>query len=81
MLVTLGLVGLLYAELAGLTGVIGWLGRVGILAAAILMSDGFFASSAGKDRTSPSGAIMLIWIGATSLAIGVVSLGIGVLTS
>jgi hypothetical protein len=80
-LVTLGLVGLLYADLAHLDGALGWLGRVGILAAAILMSGGFFASSAGKGRTGPNGAIVMLWIGAASLAVGVLSLGVGVLTS
>ena len=80
-LVTLGLVGVLYADLAGLTGVIGWVGRAGILAAAILMSGGFFASSAGKDRTSPNGAIAMVWVGAVCLGAGALSLGIGVLSS
>ncbi|MET7417751.1 hypothetical protein [Dactylosporangium sp. NPDC005555] len=80
-LVTLGLVGILYADLAGIDGVLGWIARGGVLAAAILMSGGFFASSAGKGRTAPNGAIVMIWIGALSLAAGVVSLGVGVLGS
>ncbi|HTJ34938.1 MAG TPA: hypothetical protein VL738_17055 [Dactylosporangium sp.] len=80
-LVTLGLVGVLYADLARLDGVVGWLSRVGILAAAILMPGGFFASSAGKNRTTPNGAIIMVWIGAACLAAGALSLGIGVLTS
>jgi hypothetical protein len=80
-LVTLGLVGILYADLARLDGVVGWLSRIGILAAAILMPGGFFASSAGKDRTGPNGAIVLVWIGAACLAAGALSLGVGVLTS
>lgn len=80
-LVTLGLVGILFAELAGIEGVLGWLARGGVLAAAILMSGGFFASSAGKGRTTPNGAIAMVWIGALALATGVVSLGVGVLGS
>jgi hypothetical protein len=80
-LVTLGLVGVLYADLARLDGAVGWLARVGILVAAILMPGGFFASSAGKDGTSPNGAIVLVWVGAACLAAGALSLGIGVLTS
>jgi hypothetical protein len=80
-LVTLGLVGVLYADLARLDGAVGWLARAGILAAAILMSGGFFASSAGKDRTSPNGAIVLVWLGALCLAAGALSLGVGVLRS
>ncbi|MET7400074.1 hypothetical protein ABZS66_41980 [Dactylosporangium sp. NPDC005572] len=80
-LVTLGLVGILYAELAHLGGAVGWLSRICVLAAAILMSGGFFAASAGKDRNEPNAAIALVWVGALSLAVGVVSLGVGVLTS
>jgi hypothetical protein len=80
-LVTLGLVGILYADLARLDGAVGWIGRIGILAAAILMPGGFFASSAGKDRTAPNGAIVLVWLGALSLAAGALSLGIGLLTA
>jgi hypothetical protein len=80
-LVTLGLVGILYADLARLDGAVGWIGRVGILAAAILMPGGFFASSIGKDRTSPNKSIILVWIGAFCLAAGVLSLGVGLLTS
>jgi hypothetical protein len=80
-LVTLGLVGVLYADLARIDGVLGWTARAGVLVAAILMSGGFFASSAGKGRTTPNRAIVLVWIGALSLATGVVSLGVGVLGS
>jgi hypothetical protein len=80
-LVTLGLVGILYADLAGIDGALGWVARGGVLAAAILMSGGFFASSAGKGRTAPNGAIAMVWIGALSLAAGVISLGVGVLGS
>ena len=80
-LVTLGLVGILYADLARIDGVLGWFARAGVLVAAILMSGGFFASSAGKGRTAPNGAIVMVWIGALSLATGVVSLGVGVLGS
>ena len=80
-LVTLGLVGLLYADAANLTGFVGWVGRVGILAAAILMPGGFFASSAGRDVTQPNRAFPLVWVGAASLAAGALALGIGVLTS
>ncbi len=78
---TLGLVGLILVDATGLTGVLAWVGRLGILLAAILMSGGFFASSAGKDATQPNKAIWLIWIGALSLAAGALSLGIGLLAA
>jgi hypothetical protein len=80
-LITLGLVCLLFADAAGLDGFAGWLARLGVPLAAILMPAGFFASSAGRGTTRPNGMFALVWTGAASLAIGVLSLGIGVLVS
>jgi hypothetical protein len=80
-LVTLGLVGLILVDATGLTGFLAWVGRLGIPLAAILMSAGFFASSAGKDVTQPNRAMAVIWIGAASLGLGALSLGIGLLAA
>ncbi|WP_328331246.1 hypothetical protein OHA70_10910 [Kribbella sp. NBC_00382] len=80
-LVILSLVGLLYVDQTGLHGVWIWLGRLGIPVAAILMSGGFFASSAGKGLTKPNQFIWVLWLGALSLAIGVVTLGLGLITA
>ena len=80
-LVTLGLVGLILVDATGLTGALAWVGRLGIPLAAILMSAGFFASSAGKDVTQPNRAMVVIWIGAASLGLGALSLGIGLLAA
>lgn len=80
-LVILGLVGLLYVDSTSLTGVFLWLGRLGVPIAAILMSAGFFVSSAGKNVTKPNALIWLLWIGAAFLAAGVLSLGIGLITA
>lgn len=80
-LVILSLVGLLYVDQTGLTGLGLWAGRLGIPVAAILMSGGFFAASAGQGRTKPSKLIAMLWVGATSLAVGVLTLGIGLLTA
>jgi len=80
-LVTLGLVGLILVDAAGLTGFFAWAGRLGIPLAAILMSAGFFASSAGKDVHQPNRAIWALWTGAASLAIGSLTLGIGLVTA
>ena len=80
-LVILSLVALLYVDATGLTGVPLWIGRSGIPIAAILMSGGFFASSAGKDRTGPNRFLWILWLGALSLAAGVVCLGVGLLTA
>src|SRR5262245_36215370 len=80
-LVTLSLICLVLADASGLTGLWGWLGRVCVPLAAILMSGGFFASSAGKDVTAPNRAIVVLWAGAASLALGTITLGVGLLTA
>ncbi|KAA2252675.1 hypothetical protein F0L68_34730 [Solihabitans fulvus] len=81
-LVTLSLVTLVLSDAAGLTGVPGWLARLGAPVAAALISGGFFASSAGRGEiTRPNKLIWLVWLGALSLAIGVVTLGIGLFTA
>ncbi|GAB3961440.1 hypothetical protein GCM10029978_013730 [Actinoallomurus acanthiterrae] len=80
-LVLLGLIGLLYADATGLSGVLLWVARLGVPVAAILMSAGFFAASAGRDATGPNRFIWVVWAGALSLAAGVLSLGVGLLTA
>ena len=80
-LVILSLVGLLYVDSTSLDGFWLWVGRLGIPVAAIVMSGGFFASSAGKDRTKPNQFIWVLYLGALSLALGVLTLGIGLITA
>ncbi len=80
-LVILSLVSLLLADAAALRGALGYVARVAIPAAAILMSAGFFLSSAGEGRTEPRSLIVVLWLGAASLTIGVVGLGIALLRS
>ena len=75
MLVTLALVGVMMADAAGLRGPFGYVARLGVPAAAILMPTGFFLSSMDK------GAIVVLWLGALCLAVGVVSLGGALLRS
>jgi hypothetical protein len=45
------------------------------------MSAGFFLSSAGRDVTRPNRLIVLVYAGAVSLALGAVSLGVGLLAA
>ena len=80
-LVILSLVCLLFADAAGLRGVLGYVARLAIPLAAILMSAGFFLSSAGEGRTEPNSLFAVLWLGAASLTVGVVSLGIALLRS
>lgn len=78
-LVILALVCVLYADAAGLPGLWGWLSRSGVAVAAILMPAGFFLSSMGSGREGPNRLVWLVYAGATLLAAGVVSLGVGLL--
>ena len=80
-LVTLGLVAVVLADATTLTGVWLFLARSGVALAAILMSAGFFLSSAGRDVHEPNGFIALLWAGAALLGAGVVTLGVGLLTA
>ena len=80
-LLILSLTALLYADAVHLSGMWGWLSRIGVPVAALLMPGGFFFSSMGKGRTTPNGFIALVYAGATVLAAGLASLGIGLLTA
>ena len=79
-LVILALVGQIFADAARMEGILALLARNGIWLAAILMPAGFF-SSMGRGITEPRGTIALVYVGAVSLALGVVALGLGLLTS
>ena len=80
-LVTLALVGQILADAARMSGALAVLARNGIWAAAILMPAGFFFAATGRGLTAPNRFIALLYLGAASLALGVVSLGIGLLTA
>ena len=80
-LVTLALVCQLLADAAELGGPLAFLARNAVWAAAILMPAGFFLSSAGSNVTAPNRLITLLYVGAASLALGVASLGVGLLAA
>ena len=80
-LLVLSLVALLYADTADLSGGWNWLARSGVPMAAILMPAGLFLSSIGSGRTKPNALVALILAGAAVLALGLGSLGIGLLTA
>jgi hypothetical protein len=80
-LVTLGLVCQVLADATSLTGVADWVARSGVPAAAILMSGGFFASSAGRGVTGPNRFFFVLWLGAAALAAGTLTLGVGLLVA
>ncbi|MGC4897181.1 hypothetical protein [Micromonospora sp. DT31] len=80
-LVTLALIMVVVADATSLRGPLGYIARLGVPLAAILMPAGFFLSSTGAGTTEPNGAIVLLWLGAVSLAVGVVSLGLALVAS
>lgn len=79
-LVILALVSQILIGATHMNGVLAFLAGNGIWAAAILMSAGFFFAAAGRNVTRPNRFIVLLYVGALSLAAGVISLGLGLLT-
>jgi len=78
-LLILSLVSLLYVDQTGLSPWLKTVVRLCIPLAAILMPAGFFLSVIRPSDTVPSELIYLTYVGAASLAIGVVMLGVGLL--
>ncbi len=73
----LALVVLRYVDKANLSNDMKWFVRGSIPIAAILVPSAFFLSVLSPHATTPSGVILLAYVGAVLLAIGVVVLGVG----
>jgi hypothetical protein len=80
-LLILGLLCQVYADYTTLDGGLDWLARSGVPVAALLMPAGFFAASAGRGRERPNGFIWMVFAGAVVLALGLATLGIGLLAA
>ena len=80
-LLIVGLLCQVYADQTTQSGIFDWLSRSGAPAAAILMPVGFFFSSMGEGRERPNGLIVLVYAGGALLALGLTSLGLGLLTA
>jgi hypothetical protein len=78
-IVILSLVCQILADAAILPAPMLWFIRIGVPVSAILISAGFFFSVLPRDATRASGAMSLIYAGSLLLAIGVVTLGVGLL--
>lgn len=78
-LVLLALVGLLYVDDAALSATAKTLVRESLVAAPILMPAGFFLSIVSPRAIRPGRLIALVYLGAASLAVGTVTLGVGLL--
>ena len=75
----LGLVGMLHVDQTPLSDGLKSVVRVSLLVAPILVSLGFFLSVLSPKAERPNGLINLIYLAALLLAVGVVTLGIGLL--
>ena len=78
-LVLLALVGILYVDQTDLSDGLRTLARSSIAVAPILVSAGFFFSTLSPRAERPNGMIALVYLGAILLAVGVVTLGVGLL--
>ena len=78
-LVILTLVGLLYLDAADLGDTARSVARVALVLPPILMPLGFFLSVVQPAATKPNKLIWLVYAGAASLAVAVITVGIGLL--
>jgi Ni,Fe-hydrogenase I cytochrome b subunit len=78
-IVLLSLIAQLLVDAAKLAAPLQWLVRIGIPLAGILISAGFFFSVASPMASEPNQAIALLYLGVASLAVSVITLGIGLL--
>ena len=81
MLLVLALVCQLLADSASLSGAWNWLARSGVAVAALVMPAGFFLSAVGRGRDRPNPLVALVFAGAGVLAVGLATLGVGLLTA
>lgn len=77
-LVILGLLVVLYTQLNEVGDPWSSL-SFGVLFAAILMPAGFFLSVIGRDPQRPNRFIVVLWLGAASLTVGLASAGAGLI--
>jgi hypothetical protein len=77
----LALVAQVLVDATTLTGVAEWVARAFVPIAALLLPGGFFLSVARPGATEPNRLVALIPAGAVVLAIGLVTLGIGLLVA
>ena len=78
-LLVLSLVTLRYVDEANLPGWLKSVARHSIPAAAVLLPAAFFLSVLSPDATEPNAMIYLAFVGAVSLTLGVLVLGIGLM--
>ena len=79
--VVFALVALLWVDQTDLAEPLKWVVRVAFAVAPILMPLGFFLSVTRPDAQGPNAVIALVYLGGLALAVGALTLGVGLLTS
>ncbi|MCE3276984.1 MAG: hypothetical protein K0R13_2839 [Propionibacteriaceae bacterium] len=79
--VVFALVALLWVDQTDFGEPLKWVVRLAFAVAPILMPLGFFLSVTRPDAERPNGVITLVYAGGLALAIGALTLGVGLLTA
>lgn len=79
MWIVFALVALLWVDQTDLSEPLKWVVRLAFAVAPILMPLGFFLSVTSPDAQRPNGIIALVYLGGLSLAVGALTLGVGLL--
>lgn len=79
-MVVLALVGLLYVDSTSLSEGARSLVRICLVIPPVTMPAGFFFSIASPRATRPNALIWLVYVGAAALAVGAVTLGVGLIS-
>src|SRR5829696_4250049 len=77
--IVFALVALLWVDQTDLSEPLKWVVRLAFAVAPILMPLGFFLSVTSPDAQRPNGIIALVYLGGLSLAVGALTLGVGLL--
>ncbi|MFM8787594.1 MAG: hypothetical protein ACKOHH_06730 [Bacteroidota bacterium] len=80
-LVILAILAQVLVDQTSLSGIWKWVVRLSFVFAGLFISMGFFASAMGVGRTTPNGAIVLIYVGMAILTVGMLGLGLGLFRS
>ena len=79
--IVFALVALLWLDQTDLSEPLKWVVRLAFAVAPILMPLGFFLSVTSPDAQRPNGIIALVYLGGLSLAVGALTLGVGLLVT
>ena len=79
--IVFALVALLWLDQTDLSEPLKWVVRLAFAVAPILMPLGFFLSVTSPDAHRPNGIIALVYLGGLSLAVGALTLGVGLLVT